>query len=173
MKNFFKEVQLIEGEIIRWRRYLYENFEIGCNLLKIVIFVISILEKMGYFLKLMFNNGIVVVLDSENGGKILLLRVDMDVFFIMEEMDLFFKSKNKDVFYSCGYDNYIVMFLGVVKIFMDNKYLFKGRVKFVFELDEEIIRGVKLMIDDGILENFQVDVVMVFYSMVGKFFNIG
>ena len=46
MKNFFKEAQSIEGEIIRWRRYLHENPEIGCNIPKTVTFVTSTLEKM-------------------------------------------------------------------------------------------------------------------------------
>ena len=72
MKNFFKEAQSIEGEIIRWRRYLHENPEIGCNLPKTVTFVTSTLEKMGYSPKLTSNNGIVAVLDSKNGGKTLL-----------------------------------------------------------------------------------------------------
>ncbi|HBY3070249.1 TPA: amidohydrolase [Clostridioides difficile] len=173
MKNFFKEAQSIEGEIIRWRRYLHENPEIGCNLPKTVTFVTSTLEKMGYSPKLTSNNGIVAVLDSENGGKTLLLRADMDALPIMEETDLPFKSKNKDASHSCGHDNHTAMLLGAAKILMDNKHLLKGRVKFVFEPDEETTRGAKSMIDDGILENPQVDAAMAFHSMVGKFLNTG
>ncbi len=131
------------------------------------------LEEMGYSPELTSNNGIVAVLDSENGGKTLLLRADMDALPIMEETDLPFKSKNKGASHSCGHDNHTAMLLGAAKILMDNKHLLKGRVKFVFEPDEETTRGAKSMIDDGVLENPQVDAAMAFHSMVGKFLNTG
>lgn len=173
MKDFFKEAKLIEDEIIKWRRYLHENPETGCDLPITVEFVTSTLKKIGYSPELTSNNGIVAILDSNNDGKTLLLRADMDALPIMEETDLSFKSKNKNASHSCGHDNHTAMLLGTAKILMDNKHLLKGKIKFVFEPDEETTKGAKSMIYDGILENPHVDAAMAFHNMVGKFLNTG
>ncbi|MGO0985761.1 M20 family metallopeptidase [Clostridioides difficile] len=173
MKDFFKEAKLIEDEIIKWRRYLHENPETGCDLPITVEFVTSTLKKIGYSPELTSNNGIVAILDSNNDGKTLLLRADMDALPIMEETDLSFKSKNKNASHSCGHDNHTAMLLGTAKILMDNKHLLKGKIKFVFEPDEETTKGAKSMIYDGILENPHVDAATAFHNMVGKFLNTG
>lgn len=173
MKDFFKEAKLIEDEIIKWRRYLHENPETGCDLPITVEFITSTLKKIGYSPELTSNNGIVAILDSNNDGKTLLLRADMDALPIMEETDLSFKSKNKNASHSCGHDNHTAMLLGTAKILMDNKHLLKGKIKFVFEPDEETTKGAKSMIYDGILENPHVDAAMAFHNMVGKFLNTG
>lgn len=57
-----------------------------------------------------------------------------------------FKFKVDGKMYVCGYDVYIIILMGVVKLLNEYKNEFLGIVKLLFELVEEIIGGVLDMI---------------------------
>ncbi|MEG2916588.1 MAG: M20 family metallopeptidase [Clostridium sp.] len=173
MKDFLKSAKLIEDEIIKWRRSLHENPELGCNLPKTIEFVAENLKKFGYCPEITLDNGVIAILNGDIEGKTLLLRADMDALPMIEETDLPFASKNKGIAHSCGHDNHTAMLLGAAKILMENKDIVKGKIKFVFQPDEETTLGAKVMIDSGVLENPHVDAAMAFHNMVGKFLNTG
>ncbi len=173
MQDFFEEARQIEDEIIQWRRYLHQNAELGCNLPKTVEFVVNKLKEMGYSTEITPNNGVTAILDGANGGKTILLRADMDALPMAEESGLPFASKNKGIAHCCGHDNHTAMLLGAAKLLMQNRECVKGKIKFVFQPDEETAMGAKTMVGNGILKNPDVDAAMAFHNMVGKFLKTG
>lgn len=65
-------------------------------------------------------------------GKIVVIWVDMDVFFIYEENEFDFIFIYKGVMYVCGYDGYIVILFGVVYKLVEEREKIKGEICFLF-----------------------------------------
>lgn len=76
--------------------------------------------------------GIVVIIKVNKFGKIVFLRVDMDVLLIIEESRCIFKLIYDGKMYVCGYDGYIVGFFGVGMILNELKDEFLGIIKLFF-----------------------------------------
>lgn len=103
------------------------------------------------------KTGVVGILEGKYPGKTLLLRADMDALPIQENTDLAYKSKIDGVMHACGHDGHTASLLGVAMILSELKEYLHGRVKFVFQPDEEYVSGAREMIEGGILENPKVD----------------
>lgn len=73
--------------------------------------------------------------------------------------------------YVCGYDMYMVMFMGIVSVLIVMKDQLKGKVKFIFQFVEEGVflgekGGVEVMVQEGVLKNLDVDVIFGLYISV-------
>lgn len=64
--------------------------------------------------------------------EIVVIRVDIDVLFIIEEFNYFYKFINIGKMYVCGYDVYIVILLGICNILFKLKDYLNVNVKFFF-----------------------------------------
>ena len=73
-----------------------------------------------------------------------------------EEVDIEFKATNGNM-HSCGHDLHGASLLGAAKILKAHEDELNGVVKFIFQPGEEIFKGAKACIDDGLLENPKVD----------------
>ena len=110
----------------------------------------------------------VAVLEGGKPGKTILLRADMDALPMDEENDHPFKSQNPGAAHTCGHDIHTAMLLGAAKLLMEDREELCGRVKFMFQPNEEGPGGALLMIESGILENPHVDASMGFHCNVGQ-----
>lgn len=120
IKNCFVEFYL---EIIEWCYDLYENFEIMFEVYCIVVFVVEWLMVFGCD-EVVIGLGCIGVVGVIKGwldmcGVVIGLWVDMDVLLILEEIGLDYVLKIEGVMYVCGYDGYMLMFLGVVKYLVE------------------------------------------------------
>jgi metal-dependent amidase/aminoacylase/carboxypeptidase family protein len=63
--------------------------------------------------------------------------------------------------HACGHDTHIAMLMGTAEILASIKSELKGTVKFIFQPaeDSEGEEGGKLMVEEGVLQNPQVDVI--------------
>lgn len=68
--------------------------------------------------------------------------------------------------YGCGYDGYICIVLGVVQLLLQWQN-FNGMVCFVFQFVEESGYGVRVMMDDGVIECFGIEEIYGLYNMLG------
>ena len=81
-----------------------------------------------------------------NGGKVLLLRADMDALPMPEESGLPFACPTGKEAHACGHDFHAAMLLTAAKMLKENEAELKGTVKFMFQPAEETFEGSKNMI---------------------------
>jgi len=105
--------------------------------------------------------GVVGVL--ENGpGKRLLIRTDMDALPIVEETGLSYASTVKTegpdgtvgVMHACGHDFHMTNFIGVARYLSQNRDRWRGTILFIAQPAEEVVKGAKAMLDNGLYERF-------------------
>lgn len=156
MSELLEQAKQMQNDLVTWRRQLHQNPETGMDLPQTSAFVKSKLEEMGYKPNYVAKTGVTALAGGKKAGKCFLLRADMDALPITEETDLTFKSKNGKM-HACGHDLHTAMLLGAAKLLKENEDRIKGSVKLMFQPGEEILKGAKAMIEDGILENPAVD----------------
>jgi amidohydrolase len=116
--------------------------------------------------------GVVGILKGDKPGPVIALRADMDALPVEEKNDLPFASKVKtmyngketNVMHACGHDAHVAILMGVAEILAGMKKELKGTVKFIFQPAEEgppegEKGGAELMVNEGVMENPNVDVV--------------
>jgi hippurate hydrolase len=100
----------------------------------------------------------------ENGpGKTLLLRTDMDALPVAEQTGLPFAStvRTKDdqggtvgVMHACGHDLHMTNLVGVARYLAAHRDQWSGTIVFIGQPAEELGKGAKAMLDDGLFARF-------------------
>ena len=158
--NIKKKITSLKDELIELRRDFHKHPELGFEEHRTSKIIANYLEKCGLNVKRgVAKTGVVGLLEGKSQGPTLLLRADMDALPIQEENDVPYKSVNNGVMHACGHDGHIAMLLVAAKILFDYREKIKGNIKFVFQPNEEV-GGAKVMIEEGILENPQVNAAM-------------
>lgn len=171
MNNILEQAQSIKDEIIKYRRTLHQHPEVGDTLPNTKKYVMEKLREFGYEPQEICESGIVAVIEGEKPGKTFLLRADMDALSVKEQTNLDFKSQN-GYMHACGHDMHTAMLLGAAKLLQQNKNEIQGRVKIVFQPDEEGFTGAKKMIKAGVLQNPKVDAAMAMHVHSGTPSNV-
>lgn len=154
--GYFDEALRLKPELIRYRRDLHRNAEVGCHLPKTVRFVKEELEKLGYSPIELCDSGLMAVVGK--GEKTVLLRADMDALPMEEMSGLDFASQDKCAAHTCGHDLHAAALIGAARLLKEHESDLNGKVKLMFQPGEEIFKGAKAMIEAGILENPAVDI---------------
>ncbi|MCF8092076.1 MAG: amidohydrolase [Desulfotignum sp.] len=149
----------LTDEIIELRRHFHMNPELGFQEFETAATIENYLQNIGYETTRMAKTGVVAVLDSGRPGPVLMLRADMDALPVTETSKVAYKSRNDGVMHACGHDAHMAMLLVAARILKENTSSVNGKIKFVFQPNEEIAGAVH-MIKDGVLENPRVDAVM-------------
>lgn len=155
MIDFMREANELNEELIKDRRYLHQNPEIGMSLPKTSKYIKDRLAEVGIEAKEIIPNGLVAVIGKKE-GKTILLRSDMDALPMNEDNDLSFKSEENA--HMCGHDMHMTMLLGAARLLKRHEDELEGQVKLMFQPGEETFEGALAMIDAGILESPKPDV---------------
>lgn len=160
IEKIIKEYDL-EKKIISIRRQIHANPDLSEHEENTMSFVSNCLDEWGIEYKTDFaKNGIVAIIRGQKAGKVVALRGDMDALPIDEETGLEFASQRPGVMHACGHDAHISILLIAAFILKQIDVELKGSVKFFFQPAEETIGGAKRMIEDGCMENPEVDYVL-------------
>lgn len=128
-------------EVIKHRRYIHSNPELGFEEYKTTKYIQDTLEQHGlknHKLALKrTKTGVYIDIDSNKPGKTLLFRCDIDALPMQETADVEYKSKNENIAHSCGHDGHTANLLGVAMILNNLKDHFKGKVRLLFQPAEE------------------------------------
>ena len=76
-----------------------------------------------------------------NGGKVLLLRADMDGLPMPEKSGEAFACPTGKTAHTCGHDFHAAMLLSAARILKEQESKLKGTVKFMFQPAEETFQG--------------------------------
>ena len=164
-EQILREAKALQEEIKSHRLWLHTHAETGFDLTETKPYVKSTLTEMGYTVQECGKAGLVTTV-GKPGGKVLLLRADMDALPIAEEADVDFACKNGRM-HACGHDMHTAMLLGAAKILKAHESELGGTVKLMFQPAEEIFEGSKDMIASGVLENPRPDAALMIHVAAG------
>lgn len=164
-EQILQEASALQEEIKSHRLWLHTHAETGFDLTETKPYVKSTLTEMGYTVQECGKAGLVTTV-GKPGGKVLLLRADMDALPIAEEADVDFACKNGRM-HACGHDMHTAMLLGAAKILKAHESELGGMVKLMFQPAEEIFEGSKDMIASGVLENPRPDAALMIHVAAG------
>lgn len=146
--NCFERAEAINEELIGYRRYLHRNAEVGLHTPNTKAFVMEKLREMGIKPR---DCGEGVSAEIGSGGKLFLLRADMDALPLKEKSGLDFACTTGQA-HCCGHDLHTAMLLGAAKLLHEDEAALQGRVRLMFQSGEEVFEGGKNMIEHGILD---------------------
>jgi amidohydrolase len=147
------------------RQQLHANPELRYEEFNTAALVASELQKLGLAVQTQVGKtGVVGILDSGKPGKTLALRADMDALPMLEETQLPYQSQINGKMHACGHDGHTATLLATAHVLSTLKDQLSGKIKFIFQPAEEGGAGAKAMIDDGVLENPNVDAIFAFHN---------
>ena len=164
-EQILREAKALQEEVKSHRLWLHTHAETGFDLTETKPYVKSALMKMGYTVQECGKAGLVTTV-GKSGGKVLLLRADMDALPIAEEADVDFACQNGRM-HACGHDMHTAMLLGAAKLLKAHESELEGMVKLMFQPAEEIFEGSKDMIASGVLENPRPDAALMIHVAAG------
>lgn len=103
------------------------------------------------------GTGVVAVWDSGRPGPTVLARADMDALPVPDEKQAAYRSVNEGANHACGHDGHVAVLLSVAEALIRGPSELRGRIVFVFQPAEEIVRGAEAMLADGALDGLEVD----------------
>ena len=163
--NYYERALELKDETIANRRHIHKNAETGLDLPKTKAYVMKKLTEYGLEPK---DCGYGVTATLGKGGKVLLLRADMDALPMPEESGEEFACPTGKEAHTCGHDFHAAMLLTAAKMLKEKEDTLEGTIKFMFQPAEETFEGSKNMIETGILENPPVDAALAYHVSPGK-----
>jgi len=95
-------------------------------------------------------------LGAENEDeKYVAFRADMDALYLNEEIDSSFKSIHEGLMHACGHDTHMAILLTLAEYIYNERP--KKNILLIFQPAEEGPAGGKLLVDEGIFDNFKVN----------------
>jgi amidohydrolase len=172
-KQIDEQTEEIFDQVVEWRRHFHQNPELSNREEETAEYIADYLRSLGIKVETgIAHTGVVGVLEGGKKGPVVGLRADIDALPVKERADVPFKStktttylgKEVGVSHACGHDTHIAMLMGAAKILTDRKEELQGTVKFIFQPAEEGAPpgeegGAELMVEEGVLENPDVDVI--------------
>ncbi len=155
-------------EMKSWRRYLHQIPELALDLPKTAAFVANTLRDIGVdeLHEGIATSGIVAIINGQGAGPTIGLRADMDALPIPEDSGVAYASQHAGNMHACGHDGHTTMLLGAAKYLAETRN-FKGRVALIFQPAEETIGGAEIMVQAGMMEQFDIAQVYALHNAPG------
>ncbi|HUT08102.1 MAG: amidohydrolase [Candidatus Aminicenantes bacterium] len=164
-----EEIEKNRAEIVKVRRFIHMNPELGNREFETARLIIAKLQPLGFEVRTgIAKTGVVAVLRGSQPGPAVAVRADMDALPVQETTNLPFKSLNPGVMHACGHDVHASIVLGTALVLNALKDKLKGTVTFLFQPAEEGAPsgeegGADLMVKEGALDNPSVGAVFGFH----------
>ena len=157
-----------ENDMAKWRRHLHQNPELGRDCYKTAEYIQERLKEFGIteIHTGYASTGIVAIIEGQTSGRTIGLRADMDALPITENTGMPYSSQNEGVMHACGHDGHTTMLLGAARYLSETRN-FSGRVALIFQPDEEATGGAEVMVEEGILEQFEIEEVYALHNIPG------
>ncbi|TNE39138.1 MAG: amidohydrolase [Alphaproteobacteria bacterium] len=161
------EIKALHAEMTEWRHRIHKHPETAFEEYQTSDFVAEKLESFGIEVhRGLAKTGVVGTLKSGSANRAIGLRADMDALDLQELNEFEHRSQIDGKMHGCGHDGHTVMLLGAAKHLAETKN-FDGTVRFIFQPAEENVAGGRVMIKDGLFEQFPVDSVYGMHNMPG------
>ncbi len=158
-----------QAKIAAWRRKLHQNPELLYDVHETAQFVEDKLKSFGCDLVEtgVGRTGVVGIIKGRHGdGPAIGLRADMDALPITETSGVEWVSQNPGKAHSCGHDGHTSMLLGAAQYLAETRN-FRGSVALLFQPAEEGGAGGLAMVEDGVMDRFNISEVYGIHNMPG------
>lgn len=155
----------LREETVAHRRYFHTNAEVGLNMPRAQEYVIRQLKACKID-AVPCGHGVTATIGK--GGRVILLRADMDALPMAEESGEPFACPTGSEAHACGHDLHAAMLLTAAKMLKENEANLDGTVKLMFQPAEETFEGARDMMACGVLENPPVDAALAYHVTAGR-----
>jgi amidohydrolase len=146
------DARALSGDLIRLRREIHEDPEIGLRLPRTRQRVLAALAGLPLEIQTGRSlDSVTAVLRGGSPGPTVLLRGDMDALPVVEKTGLSYASTN-GAMHACGHDLHTAGLAGAARLLSARREQLAGNVIFMFQPGEEGFDGAGLMIAEGVLE---------------------
>ena len=160
----------LHEEITEWRRHIHANPELQYDVHETAALVCEKLKSFGCdeVHTGIGRTGVVGIIHGreKTSGHVIGMRADMDALPIEEATDVPHKSKVPGKMHACGHDGHTAMLLGAAKYLAETRN-FDGTVAVIFQPAEEGGAGGKAMVDDGMMDRFNIKEVYGMHNIPG------
>ena len=155
-------------DMTTWRRHLHQHPELQFDCHETAAFVAARLKEFGVdeVHEGIGQTGIVGLIRGQGPGPVIGLRADMDALPIQEARDIPHKSKVDGKMHACGHDGHTTMLLGAARYLAETRN-FAGTVALIFQPAEEGGGGGNEMVEDGMMERFDIAQVYALHNWPG------
>jgi len=163
----------LEEEVKEWRHHFHQYPELSNREFNTAKYISEQLKKMDIEHETgVAHTGVIGYIKGGKAGPTVALRADIDGLPVKERVDLAWASKETTeylgekvgVMHACGHDTHTAMLLGAAKLLKADQANLQGNIVLIFQPAEEGAPpgeegGAKLMVKEGVLEKYKVDVV--------------
>lgn len=148
-------------DAVKDRRWLHQHPELSYQERETARYIAGRMREIGLEPETgIGGHGVRVVVRGKHPGPVVALRADIDALPIAEKTGLPFVSVNEGVMHACGHDVHTAMLMGAARALVKMDGDFPGTVVLIFQPAEEVgPGGAAAMIEDGVLENPDVDAI--------------
>src|SRR5215831_12356558 len=163
-------IAAMHQEITAWRRDLHAHPEIGFEVHRTASIVADKLKNFGCDAVVpgIGKTGVVGIIKGRKTDSrlVVALRADMDALPIQEATGVAYASEVPGTMHACGHDGHTAMLLGAAKYLCETRN-FDGTAVVIFQPNEEGLTGSLSMLQDGLMERFQIQEVYGMHNMPG------
>ncbi|MHA3915444.1 M20 aminoacylase family protein [Halovulum sp. GXIMD14793] len=160
----------LHAEITEWRRDLHRHPELLFDTHRTSGIVAEKLQEFGCdeVVTGLGRTGVVGIIKGRDtsSGKVIGLRADMDALPMQETSGVPHASETPGMMHACGHDGHTAMLLGAAKYLAETRN-FNGTVAVIFQPAEEGGGGGREMVEDGMMERFDIDEVYGMHNRPG------
>lgn len=170
-------IAAFDADMKKWRRNIHQNPELGLDCYETASFIEARLREFGIdeIHTGIAKSGIVAIINGKVDGDTIGLRADIDALPMTETTKLEYASDNVGLMHACGHDGHTTMLLGAARYLSETRN-FSGRVALIFQPAEENEGGGRIMVEEGILDRFNIKNVYAIHNTpgvaLGKFYTM-
>lgn len=155
-------------QMTEWRRHLHQNPETRFDCENTAAFIAARLREFGIteIHEGIAQSGIVAIIEGQGEGQTIGLRADIDALPVTEETGLPYASQVPGKMHACGHDGHTTMLLGAARYLAETRN-FRGRVALIFQPAEEWGGGAGVMVEEGVMERFDIAQVYALHNSPG------
>ncbi len=155
-------------DMTAWRRWMHQNPELQFDCHETAGFVVARLREFGIteIHENIATSGVVAILEGQGEGPTIGLRADMDALPILEATGKDYASQTQGKMHACGHDGHTTMLLGAARYLGETRN-FAGKVALIFQPAEEGGGGAGVMVDEGVMERFDISSVYALHNAPG------
>lgn len=166
-QNILNAIAQSEDRFVQIRRHIHQHPETGFEETRTSDLVAEMLEGWGYEVhRGLARTGVVGTLRVGDGSKRLGIRADMDALPMAEDSGKAWSSTVSGRFHGCGHDGHTAILLCAAEYLAKTRN-FDGTLHLIFQPAEELLYGGKVMVHDGLFEQFPCDAIFAMHNMPG------